>query len=65
MNKKTLSEKEIYIVWAAMQAMVSDIHSPQDLLTEEQWGLANKLLIEIDGIVNDRPAPISRALRQV
>lgn len=46
-----LSNNDAQIVWAAMQAMVNDIHAPQDHLSEAQWNRAAELLEEMDGIV--------------
>jgi hypothetical protein len=47
MTHISLSEEEIFVVWAALEAMVEDIHAPQDGLTEEQWELAARLLSEL------------------
>jgi hypothetical protein len=36
------------ILWAALHAMVNDIHSPQDNLTGEEWAEAEWMLRELD-----------------
>lgn len=45
---------ELYVLWAAMQAMVNDIHAPQDRLTDKQWHLAEMMLKRLDSEVNQR-----------
>lgn len=50
---KYWTPKDIYVLWAAMVAMVQDIHSPQDNLTEQQWERAERLLQELDAYVNE------------
>lgn len=38
-----LSKQEVYVLFAALCAMVEDNHSPQDMMTEEQWDTAEQL----------------------
>jgi hypothetical protein len=47
-----LSKRDVAIVWAALQAMVNDIHAPQDEMSEEQWARAEELLEELDSKVD-------------
>jgi hypothetical protein len=49
-----LNKAEIHVVWAALQAMVNDIHAPQDCLSLEQWQVADHLLTRLDAEVNRR-----------
>lgn len=46
-----LTNGDIRIVWAALQAMVNDVCAPQDNLTEAQWAQAEELLDALDGKV--------------
>lgn len=47
-QKKEKQRRETKILWAAMHAMVNDIHSPQDNLTREEWAEAEWMLRELD-----------------
>jgi hypothetical protein len=52
-----LSPEEQYVVFAALCAMVEDIHTVQDQMTEEQWALAQKLLARLTkNVEGDRAA---------
>ena len=48
-----LSVDDVHVLWAAMQAMVEDVHTPQDNLTEHQWTVARGLLTNLDDRVNE------------
>ena len=39
----TLTPEEQYVVFAAMCVMISDIHTVQDQMSDEQWTLAEDL----------------------
>lgn len=52
MTTLELDPDKLYVLWAAMIAMVRDIHAPMDQLSEENWELAEQLLKEIDDTVN-------------
>jgi hypothetical protein len=43
---------DLKIVWAALCAMVLDVHAPQDNLTADEWEQAERLFAEIDARVN-------------
>ena len=47
-----LNDNEIKVVWAALAAMVLDIHAPQDQLTEKEREIAETLFSEIDTMIN-------------
>lgn len=47
-----LNDRDVAIVWAALQAMVNDIHAPQDEMGEAQWARAEELLQELDSKVD-------------
>lgn len=47
-----LTNGDVKIVWAALQAMVNDVHAPQDNMTEAQWNRAEELLNAVDEKVN-------------
>lgn len=40
------------VLWAAMWAMVQDVHSPQDMLTDEEWNHADVVHRILDQINN-------------
>jgi hypothetical protein len=40
--------KDTEILWAAMTAMVKDIHAPQDQMTKAQWKRADALMARLD-----------------
>ena len=40
--------RDVEILWAAMTAMVKDVHAPQDQLTKAQWSRASALLARLD-----------------
>jgi hypothetical protein len=42
-EREVLSTSDEYVVWAALSAMVDDVHCAQDQLTEEQWAHASNL----------------------
>lgn len=48
------SEGDEYIIFAAMIAMVEDMHCVQDNLTDEQWTRASELLRELTFIVDQK-----------
>ncbi len=39
-----LTPAALKVLWAALAAMVADVHAPQDQLTPEEWDVAHKLL---------------------
>lgn len=43
-----MSEDEKVALWAALVAMLDDVHQPQDNLTEAQWAAAELLLVKLD-----------------
>lgn len=47
---------DVWVLWAAMQAMVNDIHAPQDTMTPQQWERAQALLAQLDKSVNEMGA---------
>jgi hypothetical protein len=42
------------VLWAAMTAMVADIHAPQDQLTATEWFWAESLYQKFDQAVNQQ-----------
>jgi hypothetical protein len=44
---KTLTRDETVACWAAMVALVEDVHAPQDQLTEVQWQAAEQVAAAI------------------
>lgn len=42
------SPQDTEILWAAMTAMVKDIHAPQDQLTKAQWERADAMMARLD-----------------
>jgi hypothetical protein len=42
-----LNKAELYVVFAALCAMVEDNHSVQDMMTEEQWDTAEHLYQQV------------------
>ena len=54
MQTNTLDYDTLHALWAAMQAMVNDVHSPQDNLTPQQWVAAAAALSRLDAEVNAR-----------
>jgi hypothetical protein len=46
---------ELIAVWAALYAMVEDVHAPQDNLTEAQWAAADRLLKQLTELVDALP----------
>lgn len=54
MNISELSDEDLHVLWSAMQAMVNDIHAPQDCLNEALWERAEHLMAEMDVEVNQR-----------
>lgn len=48
-------------LWAALWAMVHDVHAPQDRLTPAQWLAAEQLLVQLDAEINLDRAPSSAA----
>lgn len=51
-QKPHITPNDLRVLWASMQAMVNDIHAPQDTLTEKQWVRAERLMRELDDYVN-------------
>lgn len=51
---KHWTAEDIYVLWAAMWAMVKDVHSPQDNLTDDLWDRAERMLKELDEYVNSK-----------
>jgi hypothetical protein len=51
-----MAPNETYVVWAALQAMVNDIHQPQDQLSPRDWLIAEEMLARLDLEVNTRRA---------
>ncbi len=51
---QALTDADVYILWAAMQAMVNDAHAPQDTMAPKQWARATVLLAELDKRVNEK-----------
>lgn len=47
-----IGEVECKVLWAAMCAMVKDIHCPQDQLTEGEWLVAEKIFEALDREIN-------------
>jgi len=47
-----LTQEELYVAFAAMTAMVHDVHAVQDQLTEEQWQRADDLVTRMETEVN-------------
>lgn len=47
-----LGPVERKVIWAALCAMVKDIHCPQDQLTEGEWLVASKLFDAFDREMN-------------
>jgi hypothetical protein len=43
----------VKVLWASMCAMVKDVHSPQDNLSEDEWEMAEHLFIQLDALVNE------------
>ena len=53
--------EDLEIVWAYLLGGVADIHSAQDLLTEEQWNRGEEILSELTEFLdNDLKAKSSR-----
>lgn len=48
----TLKGEQVYVVFAALIAMVRDVHSVQDNLTEEQWKVAEGLDHRFEELAN-------------
>lgn len=48
-------QDEIVAVWAALCAMVEDVHAPQDNLTEAQWAAAERLHARLTAILDALP----------
>jgi hypothetical protein len=48
----TLKGEQVYVVFAALLAMVREVHSVQDNLDEAQWGIAEKLDQQFEGLAN-------------
>lgn len=44
--------KTVKVLWAAMCAMVEDIHSPQDTMTLDDWAVANQIYQQLDTAMN-------------
>jgi hypothetical protein len=49
-----LVPEDIYIIFAALAAMVEDIHAPQDNLTASQWDRAEALWATVQEMVDGR-----------
>ena len=52
--EKSLNHDDLTVLWAAMAAMVVDVHAPQDNLTEDKWAAAETLWKRLDAEVNRR-----------
>lgn len=52
MDDLRFNNEDVYILWAAMQAMVNDIHAPQDNMGDAQWSRAVDVLRRLDDRVN-------------
>jgi hypothetical protein len=52
----TLTPGEQYVVFAALAAMVADVHAVQDQMTDEQWTLAEEVYKRLTKIVDKRDA---------
>jgi len=48
-----LTPRVTKVLWAAMAAMVKDVHAPQDNLTAEEWQVAGRLLATLNEEMND------------
>jgi hypothetical protein len=51
-----LNPAEQYVVFAALAAMVADVHTVQDQLNDEQWSLAKKVYKRLTKVVDKRHA---------
>jgi len=40
------------VLWAAMYAMVKDVHAPQDRLSGAEWQTAERLFESLDAAIN-------------
>lgn len=47
----SLNKDELRAVWAALVAMVQDIHAPQDLLSEDEWQAGEDLLARVTSMM--------------
>lgn len=47
-----MDEDERHACWAALVAMVDDVHSPQDNLSEVQWAAAERALVALDKAID-------------
>lgn len=54
MIAELLLTEDLKILWAAMVAMVDDVHCPQDNLSEEEWIRAGQLKAHLDVEYNFR-----------
>lgn len=46
-----LGSDEVEVLWAALIAMVDDVHAPQDQLTDEHWIVAERLRHRLNEIM--------------
>lgn len=51
-TKITLSQDEEVAVFAALCAMVEDVHAPQDQMSDDQWKSARDLFHRIEARLN-------------
>lgn len=51
----TLTKDELVAVWAALVALVEDIHAPQDQLSEQEWSSAEDLLARVTSMLEKTP----------
>ena len=54
MDISRLTNEDLRVLWAAMQAMVNDIHAPQDTMSEAEWDRAEFLTKALDREINKR-----------
>ena len=47
-----LTPPVLKVLWAAMAAMVKDIHAPQDMLSPLDWEVAEKVFMDLDEEIN-------------
>lgn len=48
-----LTPPVLKVLWAAMTAMVKDVHAPQDRLSPSEWEMAAKILQTLDEEINN------------